>query len=95
MKDIILSRESTIWIVLMTLTVTTWLLGTHQSLLFSTLPAEGSAILLLAFVKVHMVIYNFMEVRHAPLALKICLNLWVGIVLLLLIGMYIGWIAFA
>lgn len=59
------------------------------------LHAEGSIMLLLALIKVSMVISNFMEVRHAPLALKLCCRAWLFIVALSVIGIYNNWIAFS
>ncbi len=44
----------------------------------------GSAILVLAFIKVRFVILDFMELRRAPRALRITAEIWVSSMTILL-----------
>ena len=46
--------------------------------------------LLLAFFKVRLIIRNFMEVRVAPLALKLGSDLWILAAALLTVSAYLG-----
>jgi Prokaryotic Cytochrome C oxidase subunit IV len=44
-------------------------------------PAQvAAAVLVIAFVKVRIVVRQFMEVRHAPMALRLLLDAWVIVV---------------
>lgn len=95
MKDIILTRESLVWLFLMSLTLASWLMGTHHVVAFTALRAEGSILLILALIKVHMIINNFMEVRTAPLALKLCCRFWIFGVAMLTLATYNEWISFS
>lgn len=95
MKEIILTRESLVWLALMVLTLTSWLLGTYFNTVFSGMHTEGSAILVLAFIKARMIINNFMEVRHAPTVLKVCCDIWTIGVATSMLAMYNNWLSFA
>lgn len=94
MKEILLTRASLIWLALMVLTVASWLLGTGLNTHFFGIHAEGSAILILAMIKARMIINNFMEVRHAPTALKLCCDAWTIAVAASMLGIYNNWISF-
>jgi hypothetical protein len=53
----------------------------------STAKAAAIAVLIIAFSKTWIVILHFMDVRRAPLALKIALGGWVLAVCAVLIGL--------
>ena len=38
---------------------------------------QGVAVLILAFIKVRLIMLDFMEIRHAPIALRIAMECWV------------------
>jgi len=49
---------------------------------------QGVAVLILAFIKVRLIMLDFMEIRHAPIALRMIMECWViiacgGLILLL------------
>jgi hypothetical protein len=48
----------------------------------------GAAILLIAFVKIRFVILDFMELRHAPLGMRVAGEAWVIGAAALLIALY-------
>jgi len=48
---------------------------------------QGAAVIILAFIKVRLIILDFMEVRHAPMALRLVLEIWVGVLCTVLIVM--------
>jgi hypothetical protein len=39
--------------------------------------AQGIAVILFAFIKVRLIILDFMEIRHAPTALRVMLEIWI------------------
>jgi len=49
----------------------------------------GTAIIVIAFVKVRFVILDFMEIRHAPMPMRIVGEAWVLIVCTVLIGLFL------
>lgn len=90
MKELVFTRESIVWLVLLALTFASWELGTLHGVQIAGTRIEGSVMIILAFIKVHLVINNFMEVRCAPIALKICCNVWVLGVASVMLFMYNG-----
>jgi hypothetical protein len=48
----------------------------------------GLVVITLAFVKVRFVLLDFMELRHAPLAMRLAVEAWVVVVWLLLCSLY-------
>ncbi|PTT63106.1 cytochrome C oxidase subunit IV family protein [Arthrobacter sp. HMWF013] len=77
------SRVTIVWIVLMVLTIANPVLGIEAQLAGSTsVQLLGVAILTLAIVKVRLVGLDFMELRKAPVPMRLmfeayCLILWV------------------
>jgi|ERR1700739_3066762 hypothetical protein len=73
------------WLLLMALTLLSWWLGYGHGLgKLATISA-----LILAFFKVSVVGAYYMELRFAPLALKLIFNGWVVFVCAVLIGIYL------
>jgi hypothetical protein len=69
MRELIQSRNTLVWLVLMTATAMSLLLGAHPG--SADDPQLGSAVMLLvAFVKVRLVVVHFMEIHHAPWTLR-------------------------
>jgi heme/copper-type cytochrome/quinol oxidase subunit 4 len=73
-------RINAIWGLTLVLTLVSTLLASHYSSSgpLTTRTAETMAVLALAVVKVLCIIWNFMEVRHAPRWLRHCTIGWVG-----------------
>jgi hypothetical protein len=77
-----------VWLLLISATGLSWVLGTDQTgAAFATHGKQTVAIILVAFFKVRLVIRYFMEVRTAPLMLRLACDAWIvlvcGVVLLL------------
>jgi heme/copper-type cytochrome/quinol oxidase subunit 4 len=77
---------SIVWATLMLATcASTWLLSKN-----SVTPEVATvAIMLVAAVKVRLVIWHFMEVRRAPLALRLVCNGWLLAVTALIVTVYL------
>jgi hypothetical protein len=63
-----------------------WFLG--HGFLIRDLHEVGIAILMIAFVKIRYVILDFMEIRAAPLPLRIGAEVWVAVVATALVFLY-------
>jgi len=77
MRNLILSRESAVWLLLMALTVISWALGANHYLPGGDARFGAVLLLGLAFFKVRLVVRWFMETRHAPAGLKWSCELYV------------------
>lgn len=69
-------RLSLVWIVLSVVTAVTWLLGHEFDLGHNTMPAVALIVLAITFGKVYLIIRHFMEVRRAPLWLRVFSDVW-------------------
>lgn len=76
-----------VWAVLMSLTVLSWWLGTESGA--GDARAAGVGLLGVAFLKARLVIRHFMEVRHAPRALRLATDVWVFGVCGLLVALFL------
>lgn len=73
-----LRRPSTgVWVVLVAVTVASWVLGADHTFLLSDPRVATSLVLALAFVKVQLVGTHFMELSHAPRLLQAAFSAWV------------------
>ena len=84
------STAHRVWLVLLTATAITYWLGES-----GTTDSAGSravfAMFALAFIKGHLVIYDFMELRHAPTKWKAALMGWLSFVLgMILLAYWLG-----
>ncbi len=68
-------RVTLVWLGLLAATVVSWEFG-HVSLWGDTRNA-GVVILAIAFVKIRFVILDFMELRHAPIGMRMAGEAWV------------------
>lgn len=82
-------RLIVVWVVLMALTVFSWeaVAGSGWSL---GTTAGALLIIGLALVKVRIVVLDLMEVRRAPLALRLVLETWIILVGAAMIAMYLS-----
>jgi hypothetical protein len=81
-------RTTAVWVVLVLATCLSWALGveTRQSAsAFAT-----TILMLIAFIKVRLVGLEFMELRSAPLALRLMFEFYVAVVFTVVIGMYLA-----
>lgn len=85
-----MTRLTYVWALLSAITIGTWSLG-HVS----TSPGiTGRAVvtvaaLIIAAVKVQLIIWNFMEVRDAPLWLRNSTTIWLVVLIGLILGIYL------
>jgi hypothetical protein len=66
-----------VWAGLMLATAWSWWLGTDHALGIDDREATTALIVLVAFIKVRFVGAYFMELRHAPPALRLAFDGWV------------------
>jgi heme/copper-type cytochrome/quinol oxidase subunit 4 len=87
LNTLLKNRISLIWLLLIAATLISWQIGTNDS----ANPHLGSvAVLLVAFVKVRLVGLYFMELRDAPLPLRLLFESYCLIVCTALIVMYLA-----
>jgi caa(3)-type oxidase subunit IV len=78
-----------VWVVLMALTVLSWLLGSDHGLGNSSQSTASLVILGVAVVKIRLVGLHFMELRHAPGYLRGIFEAFCVALFSLLAGMYL------
>jgi hypothetical protein len=86
MRAILWNRLSLVWLILVGVTALSWAAG-HG--LVEALDLARAAVIGVAFFKVRYVILDFMEIRHAPVAMRMVGELWAVLVCATLIGLYI------
>lgn len=77
-----------VWALLTTVTVVSWLTARGGGAAHVLNPLVTVVVLLIAAVKAHLVIWHFMEVRHAPTWLKATTTAWVVVLFAGLLGFY-------
>jgi len=85
-NSLIYHPATLVWILLMLATGLSWYLGLEDMSADHRVTATG--LLAIAFIKVRFVIHYFMEVHHAPLALRLVCDTWVVGICMGLIGLY-------
>lgn len=90
-RSLVWNLSSAVWALLMLATVLSWWLGTGHGMDSSASGLKQAALIVigLAFFKVRLVIQHFMEVRHAPLALRFVTEAWVVAVCGAVVAMYL------
>ena len=86
MKTLFLNRISLVWLVLVGVTMLAWAAG-HGAV--DDLDLARAAVIGVAFFKVRCVILDFMEIRHAPVAMRVIGEIWTVTVCAVLIALYI------
>jgi hypothetical protein len=86
MRRLFLNRLSLVWLILVGVTALSWEAG-HGAL--SDLDLARAAVIGVAFFKVRYVILDFMEIRHAPVAMRMVGEIWAVSVCAVLIGLYV------
>lgn len=82
------SRVTIVWALLVTVTVLSWVTARDGGAAHVVDATVTVTVLLLAAVKTSLVIWHFMEVRHAPCWLKATTGSWVVVLFALLLGFY-------
>jgi hypothetical protein len=82
------ARTSVVWLLLVAATALSWKLS--HGLGLADPQDAGCAVLVVAFIKVRLVIMDFMEIRGAPLAMRLAGETWVLLMAAVLIALYLG-----
>ena len=79
-----------VWVLLMALTAVSWTLGHGEPQATLVTPQAGVTvgIIVLTLFKVRLILMHFMEVRHAPVALRLVCEGWLLLIGLLLTLLY-------
>jgi hypothetical protein len=87
-SELIKHPATFVWALLMAATGLSWWLGADDAKNAGNMQTVTEMLMLIAFVKVRFVIHYFMEIRHAPVALRMACDVWVVAVGGSLIGLY-------
>lgn len=74
MIHLVRNRVTLVWFLLVVATAASWEFG--HGVGFDSIRHASIAIIVIAFVKVRFVILDFMEIRHAPLPMRIVGEVW-------------------
>jgi hypothetical protein len=86
-RELIRSRITLIWLLLVGATLLSWELG--HGLGVKDARAAGSLILVVAMIKVRLVVLDFMELRHAPTWMRAGAEIWTVLLAALLVALFI------
>ena len=86
--ELIKHPATLVWTLLMMATALSWWLGTDSSFLGGSIRAITAGLMVIAFVKVRFVIHYFMEIRYAPLALRLACDVWVVGICVAILALY-------
>ncbi|MBT8340354.1 MAG: cytochrome C oxidase subunit IV family protein [Desulfatitalea sp.] len=86
MKALILSRVTLIWLILAGATLLSWEMGHGAG--FDDIRYASTSIIAIVFIKIRFVILEFMELRHAPVPVRVAAEAWVVVVGTVLIVLY-------
>ena len=82
----ILKSGGLVWLVLMALSLVNFVVGEDLGLHGHT---EIAILMLIAFIKARLIIRHFMEVKDAPLPLRIAFDVWCVIAPVALVGVVV------
>lgn len=82
-ERLFIGRQTLVWAGLIVVTAISWALG-HE---IGSPELANAIIVVLSFLKVRFVIRDFMEVREAPLWLRLVIDVWVVAAPIILIGL--------
>lgn len=88
MTALLRTAVTPVWLILVLATGISWWLGTDHGVDART--TATVMVLIVAFVKVRFVGLYFMELRHAPLPLRLLFEAWVLVVCATVIGLYLS-----
>ncbi len=87
MTTLLRTRTTLIWFILVAATFLSWEMGHGIGL--HDIHQASAAIIVVAFVKVRFVILDFMEIRHAPIWMRIVGETWCVVVCSVLVVLYL------
>ena len=87
MSHLFRSRITVIWLLLVAATAVSWEMGHGAG--FSSVRYASVSIIVIAFIKVRFVIMDFMEIRGAPLFMRIVGELWTVTICTVLVTLYL------
>jgi hypothetical protein len=88
MVDIFATRATLVWLLVASLTLVSWFVGSHHHSVLNSIAPGAVILLFVAFFKIRLVILYFMEIKHAPLFLRLACEAWVIITCLCIFGFY-------
>ena len=80
-------RLTVVWLLLIIATAISWEFG-HGFGFGDRVHYGTVAVIVITFIKIRFVYLDFMELRSAPWALRVAVELWALIVCLIFIGLY-------
>ncbi|GAB4916723.1 hypothetical protein Mkiyose1665_10810 [Mycobacterium kiyosense] len=83
MKTLLRSRTTLVWLLLVAATAVSWAMGHGVGM--PNVQLAGIAIIIVAFAKVGLVVFEFMEIRTAPTWMQRAGKGWIVLVAALLI----------
>jgi Prokaryotic Cytochrome C oxidase subunit IV len=86
MAALLFTRTTLIWLLLVGATVLSWAMGHGAG--FADLRYASITIIVVALVKVRFVILEFMEIRTAPLFMRLTAEIWLLVIGAVLIILY-------
>lgn len=87
MQHLLRSRVTCVWLLLVAATIVSWELGHGVGV--HELRYASVAIIVVAFIKVRFVILDFMEIRNAPLPMRIAGEAWMVVICTTLVTLYL------
>lgn len=87
MAGLLFHRATAVWLLLVGATGLSWAFG-HGFGFGADFRYGTSAVIIIAFIKLRMVFLEFMELRHAPMALRLAFEGWTVVVCSCLIFLY-------
>lgn len=88
MSTYLRSPLTLVWAVLTVVTIASWLTARDGGAAHVVNTTVTVVVLLIAAVKTQLVIWHFMEVRHAPIWLRVTTMSWLVVLFALLLGVY-------
>ena len=86
MSALLRTRSTAIWLLLVVATLLSWAMG-HG---FAGPSQAGVAILVIALIKFRCILFEFMELRDAPKAMRLAGNLWCLLLAIVLVGLFLA-----
>ena len=81
------SRTTLVWFLLVAATAISWEMGHGAG--FADLHYASVSIIVIAFIKVRFVILDFMEIRHAPIWMRVVGETWCVVICSTLVLLYL------
>ncbi len=89
MNSFLRSSPTLIWAILLMATLGSWQIGVKEAALVDGSAVLGVGLMVLAFIKVHLVLNYFMDLRHAPWGWRLLYEGWIVAVCGLLLYLYL------